>query len=159
MKRMSFCIVSLCCLLSALPLAAEENVNLTYGLQNGRFWNLMDADSRPIYLLGIVHGWTLRGHTEDGSEVDVILALTSGKVSLTFEELAEMITSDYANPENRTLPIGWVMMAEMAVHRGDTTRPVVLSALRKWLVDISGKTLRGSQISPINTIVAASKKP
>jgi hypothetical protein len=71
-----------------------------------------------------------------------------------------MITAAYNEPENRTLPIGWVMMADLAIQCGHTTRDAVFPALRRHLADISeaGKRTEGSAISPIDTILSVSTK-
>ncbi len=120
----------------------------------------MDTEVRSTYVEGIMHGWALRQETEDAVDVNVFLALTSGNVSLTYGELAEMITAAYRLPDNRTLPIGWVMLAEMAVHRGETTEALVFPALRQRLLKVSDKnsTMVGSQASPIDAIEASGKK-
>lgn len=108
-----------------------------------------------MFLEGIDDGWTLRQQTEDSTSGKVIKALSSCG-SLTYAELAEMITAAYNEPENRTLPIGWVMMADIAIQCGRTTRDAVFPALRRHLADSSAT--EGSAISPIDTILSVSTK-
>ncbi len=151
--------VILCLFLASTLCYAQKGLNKTFGLENGRYWNAMDGEVRSAYVEGIIHGWTLRQETEDAVDSDVVLAFTSGNVSLTYGELAEMINAVYRQPENRTLPIGWVMLAEMAVHRGETTEALVFPALRQRVLKMSDRnsTMVGSQASPIPTIESSGK--
>lgn len=128
----------------------------TYGMKNGRFWNALDDSQRAAFLAGLEDGWSLRGHTESTVLGKVILALHPCGSSVTYGEEAEMITAAYKEPENRSLPIGWVMMADSAIQCGKTTSNAVFPALRKHLADISGKTVGGDALLPIDVISAAS---
>ncbi len=154
-------IVVALCFVSALTTSAhaQKDLTKTFGLENGRYWNALDEEVRTAYVEGVIHGWTLRQETEDSVDGNVVVAFTSGNVSLTYSELAEMVTAAYRTPDNRTIPIGWVMLAEMAVHRGETTEALVFAALRERVLKMSGKnsTMIGSQASPIDTIEASGK--
>ena len=138
-----------------------DNDDQTYGMKNGRFWNALPDDSeRSLFLLGLEDGWSLRGHTESTVLGKVILALHPCGSRVTFGEEAEMITAAYKEPENRSLPIGWVMMAGSAIQCGQTTSNAVFPALRKHLAGISGKTVGGDSLIPIDVISSVSaRKP
>jgi len=136
----------------------QKDDSKTFGLRNGRFWNVLEASERARYLEGIVDGWELRGHTQDVVSGRVISALSACGGSFTFDEAAEMITAAYIEPENRTLPVGWVMMADLAIQCGRTTRDAVFPALRKHLATIGDKTVSSVEISPIDTILSVSAK-
>ena len=69
-----------------------------------------------------------------------------------------MITAAYKEPENRSLPVGWVMMTDFAIQCGRTTSDVVFPALRKRVADMANKTVSGSAISPIDVISSVSAK-
>jgi hypothetical protein len=81
-----------------------------------------------------------------------------GSVPITYEEIAELIASDFRSPENRALPVGWVLLAELAIHRGDTTRELVLPALHKRLLFIMSAH-PPIDFSPIPNIRSVSKQP
>jgi len=141
--------------------AADKDDTETAGLENGRFWNALSEDAtRSEFLLGILDGWKLREQTEDAVRGTVINALSSCGGSFTYAELAEMVTAAYNEPENRPLPIGWVMMADLAIQCGHTTREAVFPALRKHLAEVSGPgvLIKESAMSPIDTILSASTK-
>lgn len=103
--------------------------------------------------MGITDGWELRGETENSAMGMVLNALRSDS-SITFGELAQMVNSTYRQPENRSLPVGWVLMASMAVQRGETTKEREFPALRRHLskcLDTS-RIVPGSEINPLDTI-------
>ena len=140
--------------------AGADNEDQTYGMKNGRFWNGLDDDSeRTAFLVGLDDGWSLRGDTESIVSGKVLLALHPCASSITYGEEVEMITAAYKEPENRNLPIGWVMMADRAIQCGETTSNAVFPALRKHLADRKtggGDTLVG----PIDVISSVTtKKP
>jgi hypothetical protein len=140
-------------------LAVDKDEFETYHLKNGRFWNaLPESTARSAFLRGILDGWELRGETEGEVSGKVILAMSGCGTSFRPEELAEMITAAYKEPENRSLPVGWVMMADFAIQCGRTTSDVVFPALRKRVADMANKTVSGSAISPIDVISSVSAK-
>lgn len=158
MKRTFATLILLISILSRGAIAADKDGAETFGLKNGRFWNtLPEGSARPLFLLGILDGWELRGQTEDEVSGKVILAL-SPCGTIETEELAEMVTAAYKEPENRNLPVGWVMMANFAIQCGRTTRDVVFPALRKHLADVAGKTVFGGARGPIDVILSVSTK-
>jgi hypothetical protein len=84
------------------------------------------------------------------------LAFNSGG-DFTTNDLADMVSSVYAETENIALPIGWVAMGCLAVQRGETTRAAVFLALRKYLGDVSNK--KGFlDIDPIEVIIKSLPK-
>lgn len=96
-------------------------------------------------------GWSLRQETEE--EVPgKVLAATIPCGTVQYAELAEMVTTAYSEPENRNLPVGWVMLADIAIECGRTTSNLVFPALRAHLA----KEASGSSISPIDTINSVS---
>jgi hypothetical protein len=146
-----------CATTSARDDQADER---TLELTNGRFWNsLPESDEiRAVFIKGIIDGWKLRGETEGSIKGSVLLALTPGS-GFTFGELVQMVNDAYRQPENRSLPVGWVLMASMAIHRGETTKERVFPALRRHLskcLDVS-RRVPMSEINPIDTINAASQ--
>jgi hypothetical protein len=134
------------------------NEEQTFGVKNGRFWNPLSSDSeRTLFLVGLEDGWSLRAQTEDTVSGKVILALHPCNSPMTYGEEAEMITSAYKEPENRGLPVGWVLMANSAIHCGQTSGAAVFPALRRHLADVYGKGASGNQIAPIDTILSVSR--
>ena len=127
-------------LLGSSLLIAAKNPDETWEMKNGRFWNDLPSDdsTRSIFLVGMLDGWHLRGFTEATIKGKVILAFNSGG-DFTTNDLADMVSSVYAETENIALPIGWVAMGCLAVQRGETTRAAVFLALRKYLGDVSNK--------------------
>jgi hypothetical protein len=110
-----------------------------------------------MFLEGVYDGWHLR-ETEDTIDGKMVHILAASKgSSLSFEELAEMVNAAYSDPENRSLPVGWVMLADLAIQRGETSRDRVFPALLRHLAAISEKThgARPSEVSPIDTILSA----
>jgi hypothetical protein len=160
MKRTFVTLILLISILSRVAIAANKEDTETLGLKNGRFWNALpdEISYRRLFLVGILDGWELRGNTEDEVSGKVLGAMSKCGASFRYEELAEMITQAYKEPENRSLPIGWVMIADFAIQCGRTTGDVVFPALRKHLADISSKTVSGDAISPIDVILSASAK-
>lgn len=102
---------------SFLLSAAGEPNDKTFGMSNGRVWNALPPDVRYGSILGLYHGWNLRGNTEDVFMSQVWNAFL-GKFPTV--EVAQMVTSIYADTENLVLPIGWVVLASHAVQRGET---------------------------------------
>jgi len=159
MKSQRLTVLLLLLLIWGIRAIGVDNDTETYGMKNGRFWNALPDDSeRSLFLTGLEDGWSLRGHTESTVLGKVILALHPCGSRITFGEEAEMITATYKEPENRSLPIGWVMMAESAIQCGQTTSSAVFPALRKHLADISGKTVGGDALIPIDVISSVSEK-
>ena len=146
-------------LLSASFACCQPAADGTFGLKNGRFWASLPREAQPLYLEGIVDGWALRGHTEEIVQGKVILALKSG-ASITYSELAQMVTAAYSSVENLSLPIGWVLMADLSIQRGETSIDAVLPALRRHLASISGRKggVESPGISPIDAIMAVQIK-
>jgi hypothetical protein len=133
------------------------NDDQTLGMKNGRFWNTLTTDSeRTLFVLGLQDGWSLRGNTEDTVSGRVILAFHPCNSSMTYGEEVEMISAAYREPENRGLPVGWVLMASSAIHCGKTTSSSVFPALRRHLAEISSKTSTGGELAPIDTILSVS---
>ena len=154
-----FMVSALLALVLGIRAIGADKEDETYGMKNGRFWNALADDSeRPLFLLGFEDGWSLRGHTESTVLGKVITALHPCGNSITYGEESEMITATYKEPENRNLPIGWVLMADSAIQCGRTTRDAVFPALRKHLADISGKTVGVDALIPIDVISSVSTK-
>ena len=155
------------CPLASTATSPKEDHSETFRLKNGRFWMGLSDVARPYFLMGLADGWTLRGHTEETVKGSVILALSSCS-DTSYGELAEMVTAAYEQPENRVLPIGWVMMADLAIGCGKTTPEKVFPALLKHLTAVNDAVSKSritreegvyvSRISPIDVIAAASEK-
>ncbi len=126
-------------MIASVALIAADSPDQTFGLKNGRFWNsLPTADTRHTFVMGLLDGWELRGHTEDAALGRVLTAMKTSS-HFTMKDLSEMVTSVYSDIENLSLPIGWVVMGCFAVQRGDTTRDAVFMSLRKYLGTLSGR--------------------
>jgi len=135
-----------------------ENADETSRMKNGRFWSALTDDERIFVTMGIHDGWELRGQTESATQGMVLRAFNRCASPVTNGEDAEMITLAYKEPENRVLPIGWVVMADEAIRCGETTGDVVFPALRKFLADTSGKDISYPGLSPIPVILSVSTK-
>ena len=111
---------------------------MTLSKRNGRFWNALptSVSVRELFLMGITEGWDLRTAEDEEVPGKMLIAFSPGGSSVMFTELVEMVNAAYSAPENRSLPVGWVLMAEMAVVRGSTTRDLVYPALRKHLATL-----------------------
>lgn len=148
-------------LLGAFLLIAAGKPDETFGMKNGRFWNnLPPNDSiRSIFLVGMLDGWKLREFTEETVKGKVITTFSAGD-TFTTNDLADMVSSVYAETENLALPIGWVAMGSLAVQRGETTRDRVFLALRKYLADVSSRKapIAASDIDPIEVIMQSHPK-
>jgi hypothetical protein len=161
-RTLTTLVVFMAFILSAGTVVGEEAAGKTFGMQNGRFWNdLTDNDARTLFLIGIFEGWQLRVRTEDSVTGKVIDALSP--CGSSFGELAEMVTTVYKEPENRTLPVGWVLMASVKIQCGQTTHDRVFPVLRKHLAAVlaavSGtKGVPGSVLDPIDAILSVSTK-
>src|ERR1700680_4088130 len=101
MKRLCILIVAG----SSLLFAADEPGDRTFGLENGRLWKTLGSDYRDMYIRGIFHGWQLRGNTEETMKGKVLTAMTASG-NFRSNDLADMLTSIYADTENVALPIG-----------------------------------------------------
>jgi hypothetical protein len=145
-------------LLSVLPLLATPPDDQTVGLNNGRFWrNTLGRDLTlgTVYLEAMIDGWSLRGDTEEVVPGKVLIVMNSGG-ELRYDELARIVDAAYDEPENLSLPIGWVAMGCLAVQRGETSRELVLGALRKHLANIMlspQQSIAVTKISPIDAIL------
>src|SRR6266403_269916 len=93
-------------LFATSTLRAEPPKDETFGLKNGRYWNSMPTDCRGWFLVGLLDGWKLRSNTEELVMGKVVNAF-GGKIMAS--ELADMISSFYAETENMGLPIGWTV--------------------------------------------------
>jgi hypothetical protein len=141
-------------LLSASFACSQPAADETFRLKNGRFWASLPSETQPMYLAGIVEGWELRADTEELVQGKVINALRRGG-SVTYSELARMVSTAYSSAENLSLPIGWVLMADLAIQRGETTIEAVFPALRRHLSSISARKggVESPGISPIDAIL------
>jgi len=140
----------------AITSAKDDQANdRTFQLANGRFWNSLPENDevRGVFLVGIRDGWEFRAETEGTALGMVINALRSDS-SITFGELTQMVNDTYRQPENRSLPVGWVLMASMAIQRGETTKERVFPALRSHLSKCfdNSRVVPMSEIDPISTI-------
>jgi hypothetical protein len=143
---------------SSLMFATDEPNDKTFGLENGRFWNTLKPDWKGVYVRGIYHGWKLRGNTEETMLGKVINAFVSSG-NFDTNDLAAMVTSVYADAENLALPIGWVVLASLAVERGETDRTTVFLALRKQMTELlSGSARPNTAFDPLDTILASRGK-
>src|SRR5260370_5725930 len=136
-------IVGLFCCTSLLGQEFDKDADKTFSLLNGRYWTKLEPEQRPFFLAGMVDGWTFRKETEETVQGNVINAWGAAG-NLKYSEMVKMIDLAYAEPENLTLPVGWVVMASMAIQRGDTTRDVVLSALRRFMASVTSGVLYGA---------------
>jgi len=114
-------------------------------------------------LEGMYNGWELRQSVEAAVADDTRLAMYPSRPSgqsITFSELADMITSVYKDTENLDLPVGWVMQVSLAIWRGETTREAALPALRKFLGTLQAKkgTVFNQDLNAIPVILSVSKK-
>ena len=141
----------------------NKDTDKTFGLLNGHYWMKLSTEQRFFLLTGLVDGWAFREATEDTVKGSVILAWGIAGDNFQYIDMVKMIDLAYAEPENLTLPVGWVVMANMAVQRGDTTRDAALLALRKFLGGLKSgppdRKFYGSEISPVNTILSLKTKP
>ena len=105
-------------------------------------------------MIGLLDGWNLRGFTQETIKGKEIIVMSSGGKFMT-DDLANMVTSIYADTENVGLPVGWVAMGCLSVQRGETTRDLVFKALRKHLADLMGSqgTHYGNEVDPIDVIL------
>ena len=78
-----------------------------------------------------------------------------------FAELKRMIDHAYESPENLNLPIGWVVMADFAIMRGEVTEEAVFPALRRFLTELSVRKdgVNAPGTSPIPILMDLWKKP
>jgi hypothetical protein len=131
----------------------------TFGESNGRLWTQLSDNERPILLRGILDGWKLRGESEDRVLDQVLTAMNVGG-SINYGELVRMVDLAYSDSQNLTLPVGWVLMGSLAIQRDETTRDVVLPALRRHLADVtfSGTPVTNIEVNPIDTILSVSRK-
>jgi len=125
-------------------------------MKNGRFWrSIADSpEAQSIFLAGLVDGWSLRGSTEENIPGKVLVAF-GGTAKLTYAQLAEMVSAAYSDPENLNLPIGWVLLADFSIEKGEANKEAVFTALRKYL---ARPGLRVGPFDPISTIMDAAKK-
>ncbi|HUA17603.1 MAG TPA: hypothetical protein VMB25_02585 [Bryobacteraceae bacterium] len=124
-----------------VPLLGQNtDMEETRGLRNGRFWNTVSESAQLGLLTGMADGWEM-AYRAEVQEHSVLPILAHAWVSdLTHGEISKMVTTTYQQPENLTLPIGWVVLASLAIQRGETTQGTVFPALRKFLADLmSGK--------------------
>jgi len=130
-------LLSICC---GPLLGQKADMEQTRGLRNGRFWNSIGESTRLSFLNGMADGWEME-HRAEIQEHSSLTILGKAWVSdLTYGEMSKMVTKTYQQPENLTLPIGWVALASLAIQRGETTQDTVFPALRKFLADLeSGK--------------------
>jgi hypothetical protein len=152
-KMRQLCLVVV---VGALSLSAADGPEATFSMKNGRFWNTLTTNNayRPAFVIGLLDGWTLRGYTEDVIGGKVIVAM-SGTGQFTTDDLAEMITSVYAETENLTLPVGWVVLGCLAVQRGEATRDLVFMTLRRHLSSLraSKEKLSNSDVDAVRVIM------
>jgi hypothetical protein len=139
-------IVGLFCCVSLLGQEQKSNneTDKTFELLNGHDWTKLTSNERLFLLTGLADGWTFREETEDTANGSVLNAWGFAGNNFQYTDLVKMIDLSYAEPENLTLPVCWVVMASMAIQRGDTTRDVVLTALRKFMASITSGELYGS---------------
>src|SRR6266446_3248423 len=137
-------------LIFSAGLASSQTASdATLRLRNGRFWSTVPLETQSLFLMGIVDGWKLRGDTEELVRGKVALALLPGG-SVSYGDMAKMVSAAYADPANISLPIGWVLIAELAVQRGEVTNEEALQALRKHLED---GEVDPPGVSPIDAIL------
>jgi len=143
-------------LLSLVLLSAQSPRDQTFNLKNGRLWlSLPDDETRSVFLMGQFDGWNLLRNTEKEIKTAVLVVMGHGG-PLTMVELAAMVTKAYAAPENLSLPIGWVVMASLAVQRGEVSGDVAFAALRKFLTGLTSRAngrVIGSEMNPIDLIL------
>ena len=142
-------------LLSAGLAYSQTPSDQTLYLRNGKFWSSLPTETQSIFLMGVVDGWKLRGDTEELVRGKVALALVPGG-NVSYGEMARMVTTAYADPINMSLPIGWVLMAELAVQRGEATNEAVLAALRRHLED---GQVEAPGVSPLDAILNVLNAP
>ncbi len=149
-------VFSVVVLLGVFALVGEAQDRHTGSLSNGRYWNAIIEERRVGFLDGMLAGWYLRGSTEKVMSGSVILATTSSG-HFTTNELSQMITAAYSHAENLNLPIGWVVLACMAVERGETSQEAALVALRQFLKNLPQDILldRLERVDPLPTIAAS----
>lgn len=161
MPKASITIVLFFTLLNAAAFTGQSpaaDTQKTIGMNNGRYWrSLNEGPPRSIYLTGMLDGWSLSLHSEAGVSGKYLNIFGRGAGgSFTTDDLADMITSVYANTENINLPITWVAMGCLAVVRGETTRDLVFPALRNYLTSNGGA--RWNPHIPVDIIEKARSK-
>lgn len=145
-------------LLCSIGLSAAD-IEQSWGLKNGRYWQegIVTDGARGCFLAGLMDGWRLRGDTEDSVRGSVLMALEH-PTPIKYSELVAMVNSAYAEPENLSLPVGWVLLGALAVQRGEVTKDGVLLALRKHLASLGSTNHLSSEISPVEIIMDLKKQ-
>jgi hypothetical protein len=155
-------------LVLAVSTFAADNQLTTFNMRNGHFWHELSeaGDYRPAFLMGLMEGWDLRGNTES-SVLDSTANALSRSPQFSTDDLAKMISSVYKDPENLSLPVGWVALGCLAVQRGESTKAIVFVALRKHLAHLSEKLatpegkeegIPASELDAVKLIAALIKK-
>ena len=157
--------------LLALPSLWADDPEETFGMKNGRYWNHMlsipEAYSgkhdipgdtfKVLFLVGLTEGWKLEKLTKESISVKEALVWQGG--ASTLSDLASTVSAAYEDAENQPLPIGWVVMGALAVHRGDTTRDLIFMALRKHLTHMmDGQARPATALDPTDIILQFHKK-
>jgi hypothetical protein len=119
-------------------------------LKNGRFWTqgLHTGNQRHAYVLGMLDSWEFRTSVQDrisGAELSAFVAGNSRT-----EDLTAMIDSVYGQPENLSVPIGWIAVACLAVQRGEWKRDAIMTELRAHLERLRPGT--SQETSPLGVI-------
>ena len=137
-----------------------QSTQETLGLNNGRFWELLPNDPgvRALYLAGIFDGWRLRGDEQDVAASSTLAVMAAGG-TFTLGELVAFTNGVYAQPENLSLPVGWVLMTAFAVQRGEAAKEPLLTALRAHLAALfsRNRTPMPSEIRPTALILSFKK--
>lgn len=106
--RRGVVLVALMASLQVGSFSQQDPVNLTYGLVNGRMWQIMPDDVRTMYLIGLGEGMVRgiglgEGMVRGGASQEVLNGYRPKGIS--FSEIKEAIDKVYAEPENRLIPV------------------------------------------------------
>lgn len=152
----ALCILVL--LLATRSSGAQAPSDKTFGLDNGRFWNALAPVNREAYVAGILEGWQLRGFTENIVQARV-LHLFNADAQFTSSAVTDIVSSIYRDTENISLPVGWVVLASLAIERGENDRDTVLLSLRKKMSQLrkTRDPRPGTDLIPFDAILGSKK--
>jgi hypothetical protein len=87
---------------------------LTYGLPNGRWWKVVTSGARQLYVMGLRDGMSAGCLDQDGKyrALGVCWILEPVK-NVTMPEIIDQISLFYADPLNIPLPVASVQMAAL----------------------------------------------
>jgi hypothetical protein len=110
-----------------------ESRNRTIGMVNGRYWQLLSADERSIFVIALIDGvrqfqFMRDGHEDDQQVLDCFLT-----PKFTFQEMADEITKLYQEPAKLRIPVATMEVQAATLLNGGTPDVVEkhMAGLRK----------------------------